>query len=89
MEKTHLRTRENIFLMNEEGKYIAFDPEEGDEWEVNETGALIVKGLIDGASLEEIKKKITSEYNIDEESAEEALNAYTEELKKAGIILDD
>jgi anti-sigma28 factor (negative regulator of flagellin synthesis) len=75
--------------MNEEGNYIAFDPEEGDEWELNETGALIVKGLIDGASLEEIKKKITGEYTIDAETAEEALTVYIEELKKAGIILDD
>lgn len=87
MEETHLKTRENIFLINAEEKYIVFDPEEGDKWELNDTGALIVKNLMKGASLEEIKDKILEEYEINPDSAEKALQQYVEQLKKAGVIL--
>jgi hypothetical protein len=87
MEETHLKTRENIFLINAEEKYIVFDPEEGDKWELNDTGALIVKNLMKGASLEEIKNKILEEYEIDPKSAEKVLQEYVEQLKKVGVIL--
>lgn len=89
MEKTYLKARENLFVISEEGNYIAFDPEEGDEWKLNETGALIVKNLIGGASLEEIKNRIIEEYDIDSEKAEKSLQEYMEVLKKEGIILQD
>lgn len=86
MEKTHVKTRENLFVIEEEGNYLAFDPEEGDEWRLNETGALIVKNLIKGASLEEIKNKIIEEYGITAQEAEEALREYIGVLKESGIV---
>ncbi|MBU7014532.1 MAG: HPr-rel-A system PqqD family peptide chaperone [Theionarchaea archaeon] len=89
MEKKDPRMRENLFVINEEGRYVVFDPEEGDQWKLNETGALIVDCLMQGASMEDIKSKIMEEYDIDSEKAEESLNKYIEVLKKEGIILED
>ncbi len=88
MERTHLRTRDNIFVINEEGYYIAFDPEKGDKWELNDTGALIMRNLVLGASLEEIKDKILEEYDIDPENAEKTLQDFIEFLTKEGIVLE-
>ena len=89
MEETHLKTRKNLFVVSEEGHHVVFDPEEGDEWTLNETGAFIVKNLVEGASLEEIKNKMIEEYEVDQEDAEKALQAYIDVLKKEGIILPD
>ncbi len=87
MEETHPRTRENLFLIKAEGIYIVFDPEEGDKWELNETGAFIVKNLIEGASLDEIKDKIIEEYSLASKEAEKSLQKYMEQLKEEGIIM--
>ncbi len=89
MEETHLKTRKNLFVISEEGNHVVFDPEEGDEWTLNETGALIVRNLVEGASLEEIKNKMMEEYEVDQEEAEKSLQAYIDVLKKEGIILQD
>jgi len=87
MEETHPRTKENLFLIKAEEIYIVFDPEEGDKWELNETGAFIVKNLIEGASLDEIKDKIIEEYSLASEEAEKSLQKYMEQLRKEGIIM--
>ena len=87
MEETHPRTKENLFLMKAEEIYIVFDPEEGDKWELNETGAFIVKNLIEGASLDEIKDKIIEEYSLASEEAEKSLQKYIGHLKEEGIIM--
>lgn len=89
MEKTYLKIRENIFLINEKEKNIVFDSEEGDQWEVNDTGAFIIRNVMEGTSLEEIKAKILEEYEIDSEKAEKSLQKYVEELKEEGIFLPD
>jgi hypothetical protein len=88
MEETYVRTRKNLFVIEEEGNYLAFDPEEGDEWKLNETGAFILKNLIEGSSLEEIKNIILEEYGLSPEEAEEALKEYIGILKEKGIILE-
>lgn len=88
MEKTHVKTRENLFVIEEEGIYLVFDPEEGDEWPLNETGAFIVKNLIHGDSLEEIKDKLMKEYDAEPQEAGKALLEYIEVLKERGIVLE-
>lgn len=86
MEKIHPRARENLFIIKTEEFYMVYDPEEGDKWELNETGAFILKTLIAGASLEEIKDKIMDKYGIDQEKAEISLNEYMGRLREEGII---
>lgn len=87
MEKTYVKTRENLFVIEEEGVHLVFDPEEGDEWPLNETGAFIVKNLIHGDSLEEITEKLMKEYDAEAEEAEEVLLEYVDVLKERGIVL--
>jgi hypothetical protein len=87
MEGNYPKTRENLFLIKAEEMYIVFDPEEGDKWELNETGAFIVKNLINGVSLGEIKDKIIEKYELTPEKAEEALQKYIKDLKEEGIVV--
>lgn len=87
MEKTYVKTRENLFVIEEEGVYLVFDPEEGDEWPLNETGAFIVKNLIHGDSLEEVIEKLAKEYDAEQKEAEEVLLEYVDVLKERGIVL--
>ena len=86
MEKTHLRTRENIFIIKTEEFFMAYDPEEGDKWELNETGAFILKNLTEGVSLEEIRERIVREFGIDQKKAGTSLQEYIEQLRIEGII---
>lgn len=86
MEQTRLKIGKYKFLIKTEESYIVYDPEKEDKWEVNDTGALIVKSLMERASWEEIKNKIAEEYDIGPEEAEQSLQKYVELLVKEGII---
>lgn len=87
MEELYPKPKENLFVINAEENYIVFDPDEGDKWEINETGAFILRNLIEGASLEEIRERITEKYDLDPGKAEEALHKYIADLREEGILM--
>ncbi|MBU7022622.1 MAG: PqqD family protein [Theionarchaea archaeon] len=86
MEKTTIRPRENIFVIKAEELYIAFDPEEGGKWELNETGAFILKHFIEGTSIEETRDRVVEEFGLEPGKAGEAIQEFIEDLRGKGII---
>lgn len=53
---------------------------------LNETGALIWNALSDSISVDEIAKRIASEYEVSEDVALNDVNAFVEKMKEAGVI---
>ena len=53
---------------------------------LNETGALIWNALSDCFSVDEIAKRIVSEYDVTFDVAVSDVNAFIEKMKEAGVI---
>lgn len=53
---------------------------------LNETGELMWKKLVDGASKEELVEAILEEYEAEEEKVSGDVDRFIETLKKSGII---
>ena len=53
---------------------------------LNETGALIWNALSDSISVDEIAKRIASEYEVSEDVALNDVNVFVEKMKEAGVI---
>lgn len=55
---------------------------------INEIGVIIYEGLENNKTILEIKNKIISEYDIDEETVLNDINDFIESLKQKGIYND-
>jgi hypothetical protein len=53
---------------------------------LNETGALLWKELVKGATEEDLKNALLNEYEVTEEVAERDAKAFVENLKQANLI---
>lgn len=53
---------------------------------LNESGAIIWRGLEEGLSVDEIAAKITAEYDIDAETAIADIKRFTDKMSEAGVI---
>jgi PqqD family protein of HPr-rel-A system len=70
--------------INEEG--FVFDPITGESFTVNQTGLLILKGLKEGKSQEEIIKDIVENFEVSEEEAERDIVDFIEKLRSYNLI---
>lgn len=53
---------------------------------LNESGAIIWRGLEEGLSVDEIAERITAEYDIDAETAIADIKRFTDKMSEAGVI---
>lgn len=53
---------------------------------LSETGAFMWKILIDGATEEELCKKVFDEYNVDEQTLKKDVSEFIEKLKSFGVL---
>ena len=56
---------------------------------LNGTGALILKALQDGNETPDIVKMLISEYDVQQDEAENGVNAFIATLVKNGLVLPD
>jgi len=70
--------------INEEG--FVFDPVTGESFTVNQTGLLILKGLKEGKSQEDIVKEITENFEVSEEEAQRDVIDFIEKLRSYMLI---
>ena len=54
---------------------------------LNETGAFLWKILEHGATEEELLAKMLAEYEVDEETARQDINAFINKLREAKLVL--
>ena len=56
---------------------------------LNETGAFILKGLLDGQASEVIVKALCEEYEVQEDDAMAAVQRFLEKLRVEGMLSDE
>lgn len=55
---------------------------------LNEVGAFLWRALEDGASKEELVKKLTAEYEVDDATASADIDAFIARLREASLLDD-
>jgi len=70
--------------INEEG--FVFDPLTGESFTVNQTGLLILKGLKEGKTEEEIVEEIVENFEVSKDEAERDLTDFIEKLRSYRLI---
>ena len=53
---------------------------------LNETGAFLWKILEQGATKEELLKRLTAEYDVDDATAKKDIDAFVEKLEEAKLV---
>jgi hypothetical protein len=66
-----------------------FDPSNGDSFSVNPIGLEILKMLKDGQSENEIKKNITSKYQVDNDTLEKDFYDFTKMIETLKLTESD
>ena len=56
---------------------------------LNETGAFLFEKMIDGISRDDLIKALTDEYDVDDETAAEDVDAFIEKVKEQDLFEDE
>ncbi|MWA16045.1 lasso peptide biosynthesis PqqD family chaperone [Streptomyces sp. BA2] len=64
---------------------VLLDQRSGDYWELNPTGSLVVKTLLDGGEEATAVDALVTEFAIDRARAEQDVTALVRELRESGL----
>ncbi|MGW7081478.1 lasso peptide biosynthesis PqqD family chaperone [Streptomyces sp. NPDC054866] len=64
---------------------VLLDQRSGDYWELNPTGTLVVKTLLDGGEEVAAVDALVTEFDIDRARAEQDVTALVRELRESGL----
>jgi len=70
--------------LNEDG--FAFDPATGDSYTLNPTGLMVVRGLRDGRTAEDVTQTLAEEHDLAPEDAERDVDDFLHRLRVHGLI---
>ena len=72
----HLALSENGFL---------FDTKTGQTFNLNRTGSFILRGLMDGATPQEVRASLAERFEVDEETASRDVNQFVFRLRELNL----
>ena len=85
-----MKIKEGFMLREVAGNYIVIGAADGLNFNniitVNEIGAIIWQGIEEGKEKSQIIEAITSEYDIDTQTAGEDFDAFTKQLVDCGVM---
>jgi hypothetical protein len=83
---TRLRLRGDLVWRAAGEEVVALDGEPGRYVSTNAAGGVLWRALADGASREELVRRLVAEFEIDAERAEQDVDAYLAELEENGLL---
>ncbi|WP_084964044.1 lasso peptide biosynthesis PqqD family chaperone [Thermoactinospora rubra] len=83
-----MRLRDGVIAAETEYGTALLDMDSGKYWNLNPTGALVLRGLLEGATTAEIAGSLTEEYPVPAEEAERDVRELQEELAAAGLLIE-
>ena len=86
MENGTNKIRSGLCVSEHDGGLTIFDPDTGDLFACNQTGARIWSGLSSGLSLEEISNEIAEVYGVSSATATADACAFVSELGSRGWL---
>ena len=81
-----LKLRDGVSTADTEYGVVLLDENSGDYWNLNPTGALVLRTLLDGGSTAEAVHHLTEQYAVDPESARQDVDDLLGGLRSAGLV---
>ncbi|WP_158880514.1 lasso peptide biosynthesis PqqD family chaperone [Amycolatopsis anabasis] len=81
-----LRFRADVSIADTEYGTVLLDERSGRYWQLNPTGVLVVRALMDGKSADEAVVALTEEYQVGQTRARQDVTALLHRLCSAGLV---
>ncbi|WP_431981729.1 lasso peptide biosynthesis PqqD family chaperone [Streptomyces qinglanensis] len=78
--------RKGVLLADTEYGTALLDQESAEYWTLNPTGALILRTLLDGGTLEDAVRALTDQYDVSPDQARSDAEDIVDELATAGLL---
>ncbi|WP_020670106.1 lasso peptide biosynthesis PqqD family chaperone [Amycolatopsis nigrescens] len=82
-----MRLHEHVSIAETEDNVVLLDERAGQYWQLNPTGALALRTVLDGGTTEQAVLALTEQYEIDADRAAEDVTALLTSLRDAGLVI--
>lgn len=81
----NVKLNEGLLIQKVVDEIVILEPESGDYYTLNETGAIMLENLQQGKTVAEISAVMSAEFNVDTQAIEQDLSELLNELEKSGL----
>lgn len=81
-----MRLRDDISVADTDYGQVLLDERTGRYWQLNPTGVVVVRALLDGADENAAVTALTSTYEVEETQARQDVSALVAGLRSAGLV---
>jgi hypothetical protein len=82
-----LKLRGGVLLVETDYGAAVLDEHSGQYFDLNPTGVLVLRTLLDGGTREQAAQELSIEYAVDLATASQDVKALLEECRSAGLVL--
>ncbi len=83
-----LQLRSDISTSDTDYGTVLLDERSGHYWQLNATGALVVRTLLDGGTQEEAVTALVDQFEVDDSVADADVTALLDGLRSAGLVTE-
>jgi hypothetical protein len=81
-----MKLRERVSAADTEYGTVLLDEDSGEYWNLNPTGSLVLRTLLDGGSADEAAHRLTEDFAIDAETARTDVEDLLGGLRSSGLV---
>jgi PqqD family protein of HPr-rel-A system len=81
-----VKLRDGVSTADTEYGVVLLDEDSGEYWNLNPTGVLVLRTLLDGGSTAQAVHHLTEQYAVDPESARQDVDDLLGGLRSAGLV---
>ncbi len=86
MEQKEFTVAPDVIYQELDGEMVLLDIKSGEYYGIDEIGSRIWTLIEEGKSTEGVKEALLQEYDVDDETCNQQVGAFIEELQGAGLI---
>jgi hypothetical protein len=81
-----LKLRDGVSTAETDYGITLLDEDSGDYWNLNPTGALVLRTLLEGGTPAQAAEALTEQYQVDADAANQDVQDLVRELRTAGLV---
>jgi hypothetical protein len=81
-----LKLRDGVSTADTDYGITLLDEDSGDYWNLNPTGALVLRTLLEGGTPAQAVEALTEQYQVDADAANQDVQDLVRELRTAGLV---
>jgi hypothetical protein len=81
-----MKLRERVSAADTEYGTVLLDEDSGEYWNLNPTGSLVLRTLLDGGSADDAARRLTEDFAIDDETARTDVEDLLGGLRSSGLV---